>query len=52
MKSLIAFLIRQPVPLNVAFLGVVLYGLLVSWPAIPVDRYPNFSFAQAQESST
>ncbi|MCA8961164.1 MAG: efflux RND transporter permease subunit [Planctomycetes bacterium] len=48
MKSILAAALRQSIPLNVLFVGVVLYGVLVAVPQIPVDRYPNFSFAQAQ----
>ncbi len=47
MKRCLAFLLRQNIPLNIVFLGVVLYGVLVAVPEIPIDRFPNFSFGQA-----
>lgn len=48
MRRLIAFLIRQRVFFNIAFIGTMLYAALVAIPGLPVDRYPNFPLGEAE----
>ncbi len=48
MKSLIEASLRQNVLINAVFIGLVAYAVSVALPSLPIDRYPNFSFGQAQ----
>ncbi|MDA3961483.1 MAG: efflux RND transporter permease subunit, partial [Planctomycetota bacterium] len=48
MKGLITFGLNRPVMMNLLFIGLVIYGAFVAVPGIPIDRYPNFAFGEAQ----
>lgn len=48
MRTFIAWTLKQSAPLNAFFFGVIIYAAAVSLPNISVERFPNFSFAQAQ----
>lgn len=48
MTSFLSVFLRQSVALNIAFVGLVMYGAFVAIPSLPVDRYPNFAFGEAQ----
>lgn len=48
MTQLIAFFLRQSVFLNVSFVGLVCFAAFVAIPRLPIERYPNISFAQGQ----
>ncbi len=47
MRRLIAFGVQQPVLMHLLFVGLVLYGLFVALPELPVDRYPNLDMGEA-----
>lgn len=46
MTTFFKFIFKQNVFFNVLFLGVMCYGLFVSIPNLPVDRYPNINFGE------
>ena len=46
MKSLIRFALDQGVLLNVMFVGLMLFGLFIAVPQLPIDRYPNIEFGE------
>jgi multidrug efflux pump subunit AcrB len=46
-NPLVRFGLRQRVLMNLVFAGLVAFGLAVSLPRIPIDRYPNIDFGEA-----
>jgi HAE1 family hydrophobic/amphiphilic exporter-1 len=52
MTALFSFLFRQSVFFNLLFTGVMAYGIFISIPQIPVDRYPNINFGEVVISTS
>ena len=48
MKSLIKLGIDQSVLINIIFVGLILFSLVIAVPNLPIDRYPNFQFGEVQ----
>ena len=49
-KRFLRTILGASIPINIAFFGLILFALLVVFPSIPVEVFPNISFRQAQVS--
>lgn len=46
MIGLLRFGIRQSVPINIFYMALLLFGVFVAIPKVPIDRYPNISMGE------
>lgn len=51
MHGLLRFLLAQGVLLNITFVGLLLAGVVVAIPSLPIDRYPAISFGEVAIST-
>ena len=52
MRHLIKFGIQQSVSLNITFVALLLFGIYVAIPSLPIDRYPNINMGEVTVSTS
>jgi len=51
MKSFIKFILNQGVTLNILYAALLIFGVFVAIPLLPIDRYPNINMGEVSINS-